>query len=268
MSPPKLLSTDFDGTLVFHPDGLRCPGAFAEAVERHKRNSGIWVINTGRSLEHMLEGLRDFRAPFEPDFLIVNERHIHRRENGDWPGWNPWNQICDEVHRELLQTSRPLLEEMAHYARELGGVEIITEDHTPVGIITETEEIMDAMVLFLDRERAHFPGFHFQRNTIYLRFSHEKFSKGSALAELAALLEIGIEEILAIGDNHNDLSMLHSEIAGMVACPENAVQEVKDAVRASGGYLARQPFGKGSAEACVFFSETSSRLRDRGALTT
>jgi Cof subfamily protein (haloacid dehalogenase superfamily) len=52
-----------------------------------------------------------------------------------------------------------------------------------------------------------------------------RVSKGAALAEWAALRGIAREEILAIGDNHNDAEML--SFAGIPVVMENAVPELK-----------------------------------------
>lgn len=51
-------------------------------------------------------------------------------------------------------------------------------------------------------------------------------NKGKALKNLAEILKIKKEEIIAIGDNHNDVSML--EYAGFAIAMENAEQCVKD----------------------------------------
>jgi len=54
---------------------------------------------------------------------------------------------------------------------------------------------------------------------------NQQVSKGTALAEWAALRGIAREEILAIGDNHNDEEML--SFAGIPVVMENAVPELK-----------------------------------------
>ncbi|MGK0465415.1 MAG: Cof subfamily protein (haloacid dehalogenase superfamily) [Clostridium sp.] len=51
-------------------------------------------------------------------------------------------------------------------------------------------------------------------------------TKGNALKDLAEILKIKREEIIAIGDNHNDISML--EYAGYAIAVGNAEQVVKD----------------------------------------
>lgn len=55
---------------------------------------------------------------------------------------------------------------------------------------------------------------------------HPRVTKGSTLAEWAGLRGIAPEEILAIGDNHNDLEML--SLAGIAVVMENGVAELKE----------------------------------------
>src|ERR1700687_5610163 len=54
---------------------------------------------------------------------------------------------------------------------------------------------------------------------------HPECSKGSSLAEWAALRGVAREKVLAIGDNHNDLEML--EFAGIPVVMGNGVPELK-----------------------------------------
>jgi Cof subfamily protein (haloacid dehalogenase superfamily) len=54
---------------------------------------------------------------------------------------------------------------------------------------------------------------------------HPACSKGSSLAEWAALRGIDREDVLAIGDNHNDLEMLN--FAGIPVIMANCVEELK-----------------------------------------
>ena len=66
-------------------------------------------------------------------------------------------------------------------------------------------------------------------------------------------MNIPRENIFAAGDHHNDISMLAGEFAAMPACPANAIEEVKNAVRDAGGYIARRQHGAGVREALEFF---------------
>jgi hypothetical protein len=55
---------------------------------------------------------------------------------------------------------------------------------------------------------------------------HPDCSKGAALAEWAALRGFAREEVMAIGDNHNDLEML--SFAGIPVVMGNGVPELKN----------------------------------------
>ena len=60
-----------------------------------------------------------------------------------------------------------------------------------------------------------------------IEFLHPEVSKVNALKTIAADLGIAPEEIVAIGDNHNDIGMLH--FAGLGVAMGNAHDEVKEA---------------------------------------
>lgn len=60
-----------------------------------------------------------------------------------------------------------------------------------------------------------------------LEFLHPAVSKGNALKTIAADLGISRQEIIAIGDNHNDLGMI--TFAGLGVAMGNAPGEVKEA---------------------------------------
>jgi hydroxymethylpyrimidine pyrophosphatase-like HAD family hydrolase len=63
-------------------------------------------------------------------------------------------------------------------------------------------------------------------------------SKGSALTHLAERLNIKMDEVLAIGDNWNDLSML--ELAGRAVLMENAPEELKEHALRNGWSLGKR----------------------------
>jgi hydroxymethylpyrimidine pyrophosphatase-like HAD family hydrolase len=123
------------------------------------------------------------------------------------------------------------------------------------GVVASSEEEMDRITEFIERVRKRQPEFNYQRNTIYLRFCHADYHKGAALAELSRLIKVPREEIFAAGDHHNDVSMLDGRFAAMPACPANAIDQVKDAVRLAGGYVAARGYGAGVHEALMHFTQ-------------
>lgn len=250
----RLISTDFDGTLIgFDSDG-KCSPDFAEVLEQHHRNGGMWAINTGRSLDHAMEGVERFQAPVPPDFLLTLEREIYQcTADGVWVSHGDWNENCEKHHAHLFSVAGNIFSLVKRLAREKNGIEVIYEEDVPAGLVTATEEIMDEVALALDEMIGELPKFGYQRNTVYLRFCHRDYHKGAALGELCRLENIPAEEVLAAGDHFNDLSMLDGSYARMTACPENAIDPVKKAVRESGGYVAKARCADGIAEAIRHF---------------
>lgn len=251
----QLLSTDFDGTLIGLGGRGRCIPILAEALDAVHTRGITWVVNTGRSLDFAIVGLEEFGSPWIPSFLVVNERHVFGRVGSDWHALADWNKTCDLAHESLFSRSRGLLAEIRLWVAATPGVSLIPDPMDPEGIVTADEDVMDRVVAFLTSASAEYPDFAWQRNTIYLRFCHTDYHKGSALDRLSRELGLHAGQILAAGDHHNDLSMLNPAVASMLACPGNAVEEVRQAVRDAGGFPSQHLFGMGTAEGIFHFLE-------------
>jgi hydroxymethylpyrimidine pyrophosphatase-like HAD family hydrolase len=251
----KLLSTDFDGTLVDHEAEPAVSPALFAAIAEVQARGGWWAVNTGRELAHIIEGLVEFGFTVEPDYVLTAEREVfHRAPDGGWQDYGDWNQRCIAAHNELFSVSGALLADIERFLKSIPGAHGISMGGRLVGLVTATDEEMDRVCDYLERERAKVPGFQFMRNTVYLRFCHEDYSKGSALGELARLLELTREEVFAAGDHFNDIPMLDGRYAKWAACPNNAVDAVKQTVRTAGGYIARGTCSEGIVEALRHFA--------------
>jgi HAD superfamily hydrolase (TIGR01484 family) len=255
-APIKLLSTDFDGTIVCRT-GEPILHAPCLRLIRELQNAGaLWAINTGRSVDLLETGLTDFSFPFRPDFILTSERDVFRPgENGEkWEAFGDWNERCARDHAELFRSASSVLAEVIDFVNHETKARLIYEPEGPAGLIAASEEEMDRVTEFIERARAKEPKFNYQRNTVYLRFCHADYHKGAALAELSRLLKIPRKNIFAAGDHHNDVSMLDGKVAAMPSCPANAISEVKEAVLAAGGYVATEEFGAGVYEALLHFT--------------
>lgn len=254
----RLLSTDFDGTIVSRVSEPILDAACMEMIRDLQSNGVIWAINTGRSVDLLESGLTDFAFPFRPDFLLTSERDVFRPgENGTkWEAFGDWNERCAREHAELFTSASSVLAEVINFVNQNTKARLIYEPEGPAGLIATSEEEMDRVTKFIEQARAKQPKFNYQRNTVYLRFCHADYHKGAALAELARLLEIPRENIFAAGDHHNDISMLDGKFAAMAACPANAIPEVKEAVEAADGYVARREHGAGVCEAIRYFEDS------------
>jgi 3-deoxy-D-manno-octulosonate 8-phosphate phosphatase KdsC-like HAD superfamily phosphatase len=81
------------------------------------------------------------------------------------------------------------------------------------------------------------------------------FTKGLAVSELASHLAIPSACILAIGNGHNDISMLDGAVAGMTGCPANSEPEVVEAVSRNGGHVAKERSLTGVLEILSAYAE-------------
>lgn len=257
----RLLSTDFDGTLVAHHlngegnrDSVFDPPCM-DLIGEMQRAGAIWAINTGRSMDLLESGLTDFDFPVRPDFILTSERDVFRPgQNGrSWEPFGDWNERVARDHAELYASARPIYAEVLEFVQRSTRARVLHDRHGPEGLIAQDEEEMARIISFIDEARAAHPKFHYQHNTVYLRFCHADYHKGAALAELSRLIEIPRENTFAAGDHHNDISMLDGRYAAFTACPANAIAEVKAAVRASGGYVAESEAGAGIYEALRHF---------------
>jgi len=251
----RLLSTDFDGTIVSRVSEPILDASCMDLIGDLQAACAIWAINTGRSVDLLESGLTDFSFPFRPDFILTSERDVFRPgSNGTkWEAFGDWNERCARDHAELFTSASSVLAEVVDFVNQKTKARIIYEPEGPAGLIAASEEEMDRVTEFIEQARRKQPKFNYQRNTLYLRFCHADYHKGAALAELARLLQIPRENIFAAGDHHNDISMLDGEVAAMPACPANAISEVKEAVRAAGGYVAGREHGAGVYDAITYF---------------
>lgn len=255
LPPPEqarwVLSFDFDGTLHDPAGDPPVPAAFFEKLRELRRDhAAVWGINTGRSLPHMLEGFLESRFPFLPDWVVTREREIWLPNHfGRWVPHAEWNKRCERDIHGLFKHARKLLARLRAEIAEHTGAQWVEVEGDPAGVIARTSEEMDWIVAHIRPIAAAEPLLAWQRNSIYLRFSHRDYHKGSALGEVASLFGLTAGNCFAIGDSHNDFEMLDPAFAARTACPANSVPEVLAHVRETGGYVTSRVHGAGAVEA-------------------
>jgi len=251
----RLLSLDFDGTMVSRATEPMLDRECMQLIRELQKAGAVWAINTGRSVDLLESGLTDFEFPIRPDFILTTEREVFRPgTNGDkWEPFGDWNERCARDHAELFSSSQSVLTEVVDFVTQKTKAHLLYHTEGLEGLRAENEEEMDRIIEFIERARDPESKFNYQRNTIYLRFCHADYHKGAALAELARLIDVPRENIFAAGDHHNDISMLNGDVAAMPACPANAIDEVKTAVCNAGGYVAKRHYGAGVREALEHF---------------
>jgi hydroxymethylpyrimidine pyrophosphatase-like HAD family hydrolase len=249
-----VLSFDFDGTLVCPDSDPRLDPRFFEVIQQFREQGIMWGVNTGRSQMQMLSGFMEGKFPFLPDFLIARERELYTP--GKLNRWIPvaeWNKRSDKDHKKVYRRARKFISQVREHVESQTSAIWITEEGDPAGIVASSVEEMAGILEFIDGQIGNHRDLAYLRNTIYLRFSHKDYHKGTSLAEIARRCGVGAEKVFAIGDGHNDIDMLHRDYAHMIACPANADEEVKQHVREQGGYLCKERASLGAIEAMRHF---------------
>jgi Cof subfamily protein (haloacid dehalogenase superfamily) len=251
--PVRLIALDIDGTLLdsrWHlPEANRA--AIAEATRR-----GIEVaLVTGRRYDFALPVARKLDSPLT---MIVNNGALIRSKEGRThlrhllpkqtaaqvlhltTEWREGAAVIFDREREnqlMLETLDPDDSlRYAYYSRNLEFISLakplescLTEDPIQVMLSGRIEAMREA--------EARLRGASFAREFRLALTSYESkdfamidvipagCSKGSSLAEWAALRGFTREEVMAIGDNHNDLEML--TFAGIPVVMGNSVPQLK-----------------------------------------
>ena len=240
----KLVAIDLDGTLL--DPNRQITAEVKTAVKKAKAAGVKIVITTGRPLPGVVDILKALELTDQSDYVITYNGGLVQRATGE------------EFIKETLSSEDWL--DLDAAARKIGlPIHAITREgiYTPnhdVGRYTVQEAQMVKMPLYirqpediaaleiakvmmvdepaaLDDGIAYLPFEFFERYNVvkstpfYLEFMNKKASKGSAVKHLAEKLSFDLDEVMAIGDEENDRSML--EVAGCPVVMENGKSELK-----------------------------------------
>ena len=251
-----LLCFDFDGTFIDPENSREIDPSLQTALNLAREKNAAIVINTGRSLIDATEGIYKCGMKISPDYIIALEREIYQPNRFKrWIDLGKWNAKCRKDHIKLLKKQRRFIETIRIYVEQETEARWVASQDEPAAIIASSEQEMDSICSHLDVQITQRKPKYlaYERNSIYLRFSHSEYNKGTAAIALGKMLGIPKEKTFVIGDNYNDLKMLNQEVAGMIACPQNSVPMVKEKVIGIGGYVASNNYGAGAAEALNHF---------------
>jgi hypothetical protein len=245
--PIRLISTDFDGTLHADCENPPVPHDLQELIGGLQREGAKWVINTGRDLSSVMEGIARARLTIRPDYLVVVEREIYLEDESQYLPCVPWNDSCREAHADLFKRVRVDVPRLIDWVHKRFSATLYEDAYSPFCLIANSNDDADAIHAYLEAYSAEVPNLSVVRNDVYARFSHTSFNKGTALAEIARQLGIAREHVFAAGDHLNDIPMLCGDYAGCLVAPDNAIGVIKELVRKQNGYISHQPWGHGVA---------------------
>src|SRR5262245_42605093 len=199
--PIQLISTDFDGTLHADFENPPVPHDLQALIGDLQRQGAKWVINTGRDLSSVMEGMARARLTIKPDYLVVVERDIYIHHGSQYEPCAEWNGACRRAHDELFARVQADVPRLVDWVGKRFRAELYDDDFSPFCLIAETNEDADAIQGFLDAYCATVPNLTLVRNDVYARFSHCAYNKGTTLGEIATRLGVSREHTLAAGDH-------------------------------------------------------------------
>ncbi|MBM7867222.1 Cof-type HAD-IIB family hydrolase [Heliobacterium gestii] len=230
MSPIRLVAMDMDGTLL--DEKRRIPEPVAQRIAELRQAGVIFTIATGRIYRSAMPYAQqlELKAPL----ITCNGALIRHPENGpilhhrrldaqqvisllQWLKGKSSDALRYSFHGDDVFTDRTH-EYTASYERALGLSFHFVDDLAahlaggpdrhptmfvlmtdPAATPSMTQEILEHLNGAVAITNSH---------DYFIEILHPEVSKGAALAQLAASLSIDQSEVMAIGDNHNDLSMI------------------------------------------------------------
>jgi len=249
----RLIALDIDGTLLdsrwLLSDANRC------AIQQATRRGIEVALVTGRRYDFALPVAKDLGCPVT---MIVNNGGLIRSSDGQTRlkrllDVNPARAVLELARRwkegaavifDRPRENQLILERLdaddsiryAYYSRNLQYIGIVSPIENcltepplqvmfsgTVSEMAEIEHVLTASPIAAELKLAATK--YASKDFAMLDGLPPGCTKGSALAEWAVLQGFARSEILAVGDNHNDLEML--EFAGIPVVMQNCVPELK-----------------------------------------
>lgn len=224
LRPVRLLVSDLDGTLV--GSGMRISARSREAVRGLAARGCAVAIATGRMIEAALPFVRELGVT-QP-LVAYNGAWVRCLASGtDWhhrpvpqalvapvvsaleaAGLHVNLYLEDRVHMRALTPEGEAYLAHARVEPALCGSWEVLGPCAPTKILAIGPE--DRVTAALAELRPRYAGrlWLTQSMPTFLEVTHAEANKGAALAQLAARLGFEPEEVVAVGDNLNDLEML------------------------------------------------------------
>ncbi len=266
-----MIAVDLDGTLLDHnlnyrPESIEAIAAAVRrgitvtlATGRMYQSAAPWaqvfglsegplIVYNGALVRQWPGGRTIFHRPVEPDLALLvaefcRDRGIYLQAYFDDNYYLPAEGEKSELYRSISGIR----------GTSVGGI-VEFLDHRPADDAAPTKLLIIDEPGRVDQVQEELRNLMGERVYLtrsfpfFLEILAERVSKGAALRAIAKDLEIQTSEIMAIGDNFNDLPMIEAAGVGV------AVAGAPDEVRARADYVTRGEAGDGVTEAIRRFA--------------
>lgn len=241
----KLLALDVDGTLV--TDTLVITEAAKKAIAAAMERGVIVTLATGRMFRSALQFAQELHL--DAPLICYQGALVRHSRTGKTIFHQP---VPFELAREFIELAQQRNLHVNAYVDDHIYVAAMTEEakyysdlaRVPAEVVGNLLNFIDRperaptkLVIVTDEDKTQAVVNEFEGafgKSLYVTRSHARFteavhpecSKGVALVALARSLDIPIEQVMAIGDNLNDLPML--DAAGFSVAVANSAAGVKE----------------------------------------
>ncbi|MGY3703639.1 sugar-phosphatase [Vagococcus martis] len=243
----KMVTIDIDGTLVNSERKLT-----PKVKETIKKASDLGidiVLTTGRPSIGVIDLVKELGLENDHSFIITynggmiqnaGTKEVILRHSLSLEDYQDVELLSRKLgvhfHTQDADTMYTANTDISPYTINEAMITGIPLQYKPVNDMTKDIKLVKAMMIdhedVLDAAIKKIPQEYYDRFSIvksapyYLEILDPKATKGESVKELAQYLNIKQEEVMAIGDNENDLSMI--EYAGIGVAMGNALESVKN----------------------------------------
>jgi hydroxymethylpyrimidine pyrophosphatase-like HAD family hydrolase len=258
----RLVCLDFDGTIMTYDEPAECFHPAVIDCLNHLLELGVnWCTNSGRDMESQVAVLeQSYRKGLHhrPVALMCCESLIYTQSNGAYIPLEPWNsRVREEMtvfHRQVQHLLEPHLQRIG---RTYEPFPVLVGEHYTAFQVADSDDRPLRLYEDVNELLASVPGIMISRNGGWIAVLAEHLGKGNILGDFASRAGYDRAEILAVGDQFNDLNMLDGAVAMHAGCPADAIVEVRETVRTARGYVARAQGPLGTVEAIEHFLRSS-----------
>lgn len=251
----RLICLDFDGTCVgYGEDGSAFLESSVIAFLNRAGEDGVeWCTNSGRTLESQLDILEVSRQrglkPW-PEALMCGESFLFLRQVDRYLSHEAWNRRAEATltafHRDLQAQYGAQLREIG---QRYGAERLVFEDSATAYLLPTADPlVLGECLRDLNRLLEKVPSSYASRNGGWVFVGHSDFGKGRVLEIYIRERGLSGHEVLAVGDNLNDVEMLDGRVCRHVGCPGDSIAEVKDVVARASGIIATEPGPAGTLQ--------------------
>lgn len=248
METTHLIALDLDGTSVRYDPCLEMDPSLMGCLNSLRSNGVRWVINSDRYTETLIDIAKRL-IPAERPVAVLSLQRFICMLNGDnvYVPCVDRNTVQTNKHKLLWDKISPFFDEWKQEIESKFDIlesiinKIVFAYMVPTESIEDLRKMMNDFLLPFDDAKV-------SGNHDWSFMLHSSFSKAAVLLETAAKLGIDRENIVAVGDGLNDISMLNGLVTPKVGCPANASREVIAAVKKAGGIVSAKKSAAGTQE--------------------